>query len=84
MHTSVEEFDVGSEKWTMMATHLPCERKYHTACELNGKRSLFPVIEELVPVIQWQHPGVSQPVCARRGTEKRAAHLQGGCLRWAE
>ena len=42
VHTSVEEYDAGSDKWAILAAHLPCERKYHTACELHGKRPLLP------------------------------------------
>ena len=41
VHTSVEEYDVGGDRWVTMAAHLPCERKYHTACELNGKLPLL-------------------------------------------
>ena len=37
VHTSVEEYDAGSDRWSVLAGHLPFERKYHTACELGGK-----------------------------------------------
>lgn len=37
VHTSVEEYDAGSDRWSVLAGHLPFERKYHTACELSGK-----------------------------------------------
>ena len=39
VHTSAEEYDAGSDKWSLLAAQLPCERKYHSACELNGKAS---------------------------------------------
>ncbi len=41
MHTSVEVYDAGADKWTILAARLPCERKYHTACELNGEDLLL-------------------------------------------
>ena len=48
MHTSAEEYDAGIDKWTILADHLPCERKYHTACELNGKTWLLPLDSQLL------------------------------------
>lgn len=42
VHTSAEEYDTGNDKWSILAAHLPCERKYHTACELNGTPPLPP------------------------------------------
>ena len=47
MHTSVEAYDAGADKWTVLAAHLPCERKYHTACELNGNNLLCPFLRFL-------------------------------------
>ena len=80
VHTSAEEYDTGKPtSGAILAAHLPCERKYHTACELNGTTLLL-LPAPVMAHSQAKHHAIALAEHILCGRAERGAALDGSCI----